>query len=38
MGSQGKDQVKLSYDVIFKYCDVLLYQMHVKDKKFRLLR
>ena len=31
-------EVKLSCDVIFMFCDVLLYQMHVKYQKFRLLR
>ena len=31
-------EVKLSYEVIFMFCDVLHYQMHVKYQKFQLLK
>ena len=27
-------EVKLYYDVVFMFCDVLLYQMHVKYQTF----
>ena len=38
MQVKARIEVKLSCDVIFMFCDVLLYQMDVKYQKFRLLR
>ena len=38
MSVKARIEVKLSCDVISMFCDVLLYQMHVKYQKFRLLR
>ena len=38
MSVKARIEEKLSCDVIFMFCDVLLYQMHVKYQKFRMLR